>query len=59
MRNKQQCISSKLSIDLYNNICNAGFVKGYQTMSKSSTRSSTDMSDHRSNKPRLNDICEL
>jgi hypothetical protein len=29
MRNKQLCISSKLSINLNNNICNAGFVKGY------------------------------
>ena len=28
-------------------------------MSKSSKRSSTDMSDHKSIKPRLNDICEL
>ena len=59
MRNKQLYISSKLSINLNNNICNAGFVKGYQTMSKSSKRSSTDMSDHKSIKPRLNDICEL
>ena len=59
MRNKQLCISSKLSIDLYNNICNAGFVKGYQTMFKPSKRSSSDMSDHKYIKPRLNDICEL
>jgi len=49
----------KLSSDKYNDICNAGFVKGYQTMSKSSKRSSTDMSDHKSITPRLNDICEL
>ena len=28
-------------------------------MSKSSKRSSTDMSDHKFIKPRLNDICEL
>jgi hypothetical protein len=44
---------------VYNNICNAGFVRGYQTVSKSSKRSNTDMSDHKSIKSRLNDICEL
>ena len=59
MRNKQLCISSKLSINLNTNICNAGYVKGYQTISKSSKRSSTDMSVHKFIKPRLNDICEL
>lgn len=36
-----------------------GFVRGYQTMSKSSKRSNTDMGDHKSVKPRLNDIYEL
>ena len=35
-----------------------GFVRGYQTMFKSSKRSNTDMSDHNPIKLRLNYICE-
>ena len=36
-----------------------GFVRGYQTISKPNKRSNTDMSNHKSIKPRLNDICVL